>query len=551
MGKKKFIEKKKSATFRLVFKDSSSEGFGDGSDRVFMRVDRGDAHVPGFDDDGESSIFDDAEEEEEEEEVEAPSHGKRPPLQLIMRGRTVGSGADPVDRRSDISEHVRRELVELGFPDDGYNYLQHLREVGPSGRTGSFVPNNHFRLDLRPDVKAYDASKLCVFSSMEDSDNDALLVIGSTSRIRGPTAKVVDSDVVALLEEEDDHSPVSADELEDDFIAMANKSGENLTVRESGSVQHALERPNFGGESLDVSKEFEGDDDGYERPSCFLDEQFELLALREYEDDEIGELDYEDPSARGPASISKFDNVMSDFLIKSSLVHDKYQTPAEIEHNNDGGTFKSQQCGHMEKTQNNDKEKEGCLFLLNTVNKTSLIVDTMFYQSDLSDKAKELIAACDTDEDEGQWDCETVVTTYSNLDNHPAKIYFSPREASKGISSIGAGMTEANGSVIRLRGKQQLPIDYLHEKSRLNRDEKKKAFNHNQNSMDVQEMKSCAGRRKAGETKEERKARKAAVKEEKRAARAVKKETKLLYKDESQHAQHIAASTGPSTVHLS
>ena len=50
----------------------------------------------------------------------------------------------------------RQEIIELGFPDDGYNYLQHLREIGPSGRTGSFVPNNNLRLDvLRPDVKVF------------------------------------------------------------------------------------------------------------------------------------------------------------------------------------------------------------------------------------------------------------------------------------------------------------------------------------------------------------------------------------------------------------
>jgi hypothetical protein len=28
-----------------------------------------------------------------------------------------------------ISEERRRELIELGFPDDGYDYLKHLRTV--------------------------------------------------------------------------------------------------------------------------------------------------------------------------------------------------------------------------------------------------------------------------------------------------------------------------------------------------------------------------------------------------------------------------------------
>lgn len=144
MGKKKFIDKKNSATYRLVFKESSSGsaagggsgagGFVEGADRVFVRVDGGDAHVPGFDPDTEEE--NDGEREEQ--------------------------GRDP-DRRG-FSEHTRLELLELGFPDDGYDYLQHLREIGTSGRIGSFVPINRVRLDpLHPDVKV--CALLLSFSS--------------------------------------------------------------------------------------------------------------------------------------------------------------------------------------------------------------------------------------------------------------------------------------------------------------------------------------------------------------------------------------------------
>jgi len=42
----------------------------------------------------------------------------------------------------------------------------------------------------------------------------------------------------------------------------------------------------------------------------------------------------------------------------------------------------------------------------------------------------------------------------------------------------------------------------------------------------------------------------AAVKEERREARSAKKALKVLYKDESQRAQHGAANTGPSGIHL-
>jgi hypothetical protein len=33
-----------------------------------------------------------------------------------------------------MTEARRKELIELGFPDDGYDYLRHLKELGPKGR---------------------------------------------------------------------------------------------------------------------------------------------------------------------------------------------------------------------------------------------------------------------------------------------------------------------------------------------------------------------------------------------------------------------------------
>lgn len=33
-----------------------------------------------------------------------------------------------------MTEERRRELIELGFPDDGYDYLKHMRAPGRGGR---------------------------------------------------------------------------------------------------------------------------------------------------------------------------------------------------------------------------------------------------------------------------------------------------------------------------------------------------------------------------------------------------------------------------------
>lgn len=151
--KKKFIDKKKAATFQLISRDSSDPNYSEGpsGDRVFVRVD-GNSEKAFFDEhDGElneeedlNGIYDDAPEDNSDEEVggEGGSFQKQ-----TTEGRRLGGG-------SSLPDHVRREILELGFPDDGYNYLFHLREIRNGGGGSSFYQNPKARLDQLPrDIK--------------------------------------------------------------------------------------------------------------------------------------------------------------------------------------------------------------------------------------------------------------------------------------------------------------------------------------------------------------------------------------------------------------
>lgn len=138
MGKKKkFIDKKKSATFQLLARDSSDPNYDDspGSDRVFVRVDNNLYFVAGDDHDNAAnpdSIFSDAPDDYEVGEANSSSRSAAQTL----------------------PENVRKEILELGFPDDGYNYLLHLREIKNIGGGSAFYKNSKTRLDLVPsDVK--------------------------------------------------------------------------------------------------------------------------------------------------------------------------------------------------------------------------------------------------------------------------------------------------------------------------------------------------------------------------------------------------------------
>ena len=154
MGKKKFIDKKKSATFQLFARDSCDPNYSDapGSDRVFVRVDNNPVSVHTvFDEDNncynknqyddEDSIFADAPDDDE-------YGGDDYDTVLGSSSRTAAN------EKGALPENVRRDILELGFPDDGYNYLIHLREIRNTGGGSAFYHNPKFKPDELPhDVK--------------------------------------------------------------------------------------------------------------------------------------------------------------------------------------------------------------------------------------------------------------------------------------------------------------------------------------------------------------------------------------------------------------
>jgi protein LTV1 len=122
MGRGRNRKPRNSATFLLC----PRPGAADASDRVFVRVDGNPYTVPGFADD------------------DSHGHGAGP--------SSPAGGSLP--------DHARREILELGLPDDGYDYLAHLRELRPSlsctggGSSAVFLPSRHpARSGPPPDVK--------------------------------------------------------------------------------------------------------------------------------------------------------------------------------------------------------------------------------------------------------------------------------------------------------------------------------------------------------------------------------------------------------------
>ncbi|CAJ1942169.1 unnamed protein product [Sphenostylis stenocarpa] len=178
-----------SATFQLIARDSTDPSFSQ-SDRVFVRVDNNPVSFPLAEDSGFEDKYDDY---------------------------NCGVSGGP------LPEEVKKEILELGFPNDGYNYLSHLREIKNTGVSAAFFHNPKFKLQHLPrDVKAYDASRLQISEVHGEPEENSLYTVASkTTSVR--VQKAVDPEVAALLDDSDvSRLGSDVEDLEEDFVVQAN-----------------------------------------------------------------------------------------------------------------------------------------------------------------------------------------------------------------------------------------------------------------------------------------------------------------------------------------
>ncbi|CAN1163485.1 Protein LTV1 homolog [Linum perenne] len=536
MGKKKkFIDKKKSATFQLMARDSSDPFFDGtpGSEKVFIRVDE---NPYGLDAQGEhpedesNSIFADAP-DDVDDLGEADDGG----LGFSMRSGAGFGGASSTG--IGLPEDVRKEIIELGFPDDGYNYLHHLREIKNTGGGSMYYENPKAQLDQIPgDVKAYDASRVRVPEVKEEDKVDQSLYSIAAKTIGARIQKVVDPEVAALLDYDSDMSRFGSDieDLEEDFVVQANLAedgGDDLDdiVTEVSikpeEVINGQKDDWFSSGHQETVEERATDLIPETRPRRLLDERFDKVTLVLFAEEEYGtdEEDDDDCSYRENEEESLVDRlklVLRSDAMDAMELDGKYRAPADILRSNEAPESEEllnsavvlRRCAeYAEKYQNEDDGEE------------TVLVEESSDESDI-------------------WDCETIVTTYSNLDNHPGKIEAQGASRKKKLAeTFSKALNTTGGPVISLHGKEKLPIGFLPGSKKTCPE-----------TVNASSLKTEPLRRKqhGQESKDEKKERKAAVKEERREARRLKKETKVVYKCEAHRAQRVAAISGPSSINL-
>ncbi|KAM8878288.1 protein LTV1 homolog [Spinachia spinachia] len=409
----------------------------------------------------------------------------------------------------------REEQREFGvFFDDDYNYLQHLKEAAPTAELVADAPAHGDRTALRlhggqdddeesseeGDQDVHDeqaATNLNLPSSVFASEfEEEVGLLNKAAPISGPRLDM-DPDIVAALDEDFDFADPD-NLLDDDFIVRASAAGEGDSGGDDDDDEweDTDEEGDFGSE-----RGLSADEDAERRAREFLfmdeetksrfteysmtssvmrrNEQLTLLDDRfekfyeQFDDDEIGALDNAELEGSIQPDSARLEEVIKDYFVQKDKEYLKLDEmgPKELP---------------VLKEEEEEEEEE---------------------EDDDDEEEMEKIVIRAQDE---KWDCETIISTYSNIYNRPKIIQEPPKT-----------------KPIRVSQKTGIPLGVLPAKGLTAKQVERMALI---NDSDLQRVSTLP--RDKEESKEERKARKQAVKEERKERRVEKKANKTAFKEE-------------------
>lgn len=431
-------------------------------------------------------------------------------------------------RRVRFGEFEAEDLVdENGMPRDGYDYSKHMKEMGHGkfySATGRFdVPSGELsrHVELPDDV----------LPSAEEQDRllDAITL----------TTEVMDTDLREALEND-----AAFEVLDDDFMTQAATEDPNDNADDGFDYDAHIAKlmeaasgvPKYRGDLTDDEEDeemsdleddgdddFEIDDEARAEEQRALDALFEKTLAEEYDDDQLGELEDDDPETRGKLELegALLDEIVADFVhVQQEILDEEGKLGNPLRTGNRLAEV-LEEC-ERERAAEEDKEDELDGNATDPVEEDDGVAEL--------EKMMERNAYLAPREQE-RWDCETIVSTYSNLDNHPTVLREAPLKKKKGkkkaamdaISEAGSGVRT---SKIELSRKTGMPLGIFEtakkQKQRIEEEE------------EHEEREDLGRGRQKGESKEEKRARKAAIKLQKTQRRLEKKETKLAFKEEEQ-----------------
>ncbi|OQS06644.1 hypothetical protein THRCLA_01317 [Thraustotheca clavata] len=391
---------------------------------------------------------------------------------------------------------VAKDLVnELGMVNDGYDYSKHMKEIG-RGHFYSAGGNFDEGASLLSKRVVLPDEVLASHTSEAERMLEAITI----------TEDVMDEDLREALTNEE-----AFEELNDDFVIQAAEENEDDKNGNDGfdydahiaKLMAAADGiPKYAGHFSEDEEEFDEDDEEFSDEDGFygeskddaqrvLDEAFEKMLEEEYDDDMVGELDEEETRGKLVLEGDLLNSIVEDFVHIQQEVMDS-----------------EGRIGNPLRTGNHLKEVFAEIEAENAQYESEEEMVEMANMDDVAELNPYLAPRVDD-----QWDCETIVSTYSNLDNHPTLLR-EPREKKS---------KKKNPNHIILSSKTGMPLNIT-------------PISEEVESQDdaVINVGSVAPQliRNRRETKEEKKERKMLAKNHKNERRTEKKETKMVFKDE-------------------
>jgi len=404
----------------------------------------------------------------------------------------------------ELESKAKEEERKYGlFFEDEYNYMQHLKDRNLVEHDWSeadrFIVNAESR-KLAPETKSKLVLPSTVFATEGQEEDVGLL--NKAAKSTGLDLSL-DPDIVAAMDEDFDfEDPDNA--LEDDFIMKAmmgpgEDEGEYDDSDDDDGAGSDMDSDFGGGRSED-----EDDDDvpslkswtGEETGTKFTNYSMSSSCIRR--NDQLSLLD------------DKFDRFMDQYgeMEEGALEGEDIEGVVE-----ESGDRMKQLLLEAERTRKTERQQ---------LEREKEVVRNLLMREE-RDELEEILMPVDADGRREQWDCESVLSTYSTLYNHP-KLISEPRSDRILISSktglpkdtLGRGLTSAALKQLD-RETGQLEDDVASVRSR------------------VTELSI----RPKHETLEEKKSRKAAVKEIRKERREEKKANSEAFKTEKIRQEKI------------
>ncbi|XP_076296798.1 LTV1 ribosome biogenesis factor isoform X2 [Lasioglossum baleicum] len=423
---------------------------------------------------------------------------------LVPAGSTQ---AAKIERRSLNDNKRKEEQQKYGiYFDDDYDYLQHLKDA-------NLLTTEWERIDCTSGSKknekseSKDEPKINLPSSVfESSVEEKVGLLNKAAPVSGLRLDL-DPDIVAAMDEDFDYDD-SENELEDNFIELAN---------------------------ADVSgNEEEDDDDEYNRSSGGL-------ALSDEEQDEVCSLNGPQYTFREEETRSRFTEYsMSSSVMRRNaqltLLDDKFEKMYEAYDDSEIGALECDEIeGHVapdsdlllqcasefEQQQHED-----------TNNVVKLMKDKMRileneYSED-EDNLEDLVVAA---RQKDKWDCESFISTYSNIYNHPKLISEPKVEKIKVDPRTGIPKNVLDVSSGKLTAKTLAQFDQQNEIG--------KARGSQSVAETMKSTLSILSIRPKDETAYERRERKKALKEYRKERRIERKANTEAFKEEKKRQEKI------------